>query len=135
MIVAQALPPEAMWVYGIMMALSLIGNAGAGLALLMGRKTQIAGKVQVVPADKVVQKEDFDAKLDELKDLIEDLDSKFEDSKKYQAKARQLIHRRQNNVENILSYMAGKAEASGDMAVAKFVQERLQQAKEGEDDV
>lgn len=138
----------------------LMNNSGSAvLALVLffvyGRlKTQILADAKAArgegekrevgpqPFDVRVTKEPFDGerfekaeaerKEDRAKilDQLEQIRKEQVRSNRYQAKARQGIHRRQNAFENALSYMAGKAEAAGDVKTARFVRDRLNQAIE-----
>lgn len=61
----------------------------------------------------------------EILELLEKLAKDHDDSRKYQAIARSKMHRRQNSMENALFYMAGKAEAAGDVATANVIKDQL----------
>lgn len=62
-----------------------------------------------------------------LKEIQEDL----AESNKYQAKARQKIHHRQNAMENALSFIAGRFEHDGDHAAAQAISQKLHDGRTG----
>lgn len=73
-------------------------------------------------------KEERKGDVTTIQTKLDDLRTVITDSNKYHAKARSEMHRRQNNLENALYYMAGKMESEGDSHAARVIRERLEKS-------
>ena len=82
----------------------------------------------VTLSDFRAHKEERREDVDEIKTKLDELSKAITDSNKYHAKARSEMHRRQNNLENALYYMAGKMENEGDSHAARIIRERLEKS-------
>lgn len=90
------------------------------------------------PADTYVTIPNFEKIETERKEdrekimkLLEAIKKDLEGSNKYQAKARQKIHHRQNSMENALSFIAGRFEHDGDHAAAQAISQKLHDGRMG----
>jgi hypothetical protein len=65
----------------------------------------------------------------EIKETLKQIADDLGESNRYQAKARQKIHHRQNAMENALAFIAGRFEHNGDHAAAAAIQQKLTSAR------
>jgi hypothetical protein len=88
------------------------------------------------PSDTYVTIPNFDkieaerkADRTEIKAKLDQIASDLAESNKYQAKARQGIHRRINGMDSALSFIAGRFEHSGDHSAAQAIEQKLHQTR------
>lgn len=128
--VATALPdpkgPEAIG-WWIIIAVSVLVGADKVLDFVKKHlKEQPDPKATylTIPNFEHIEKE-RKADRDKILKSLEKIEADLTESNRYQAKARQFIHRRQNAMEVALAFIAGRFETQGDHAAATAIQEKL----------
>ncbi len=83
-----------------------------------------------IPNFKEIEQERKDDR-EKIMRLLGDIKKEMDNSNRYQAKARQAIHHRQNAMENALSFVAGRYEHDGDHSAAQAISQKLHEGRTG----
>lgn len=123
----------AKWLVGLSASVFLLNQVLTFFKQHMREQPAPASTYVTIPNFEKIEAE-RKADRQEIKNSLKEIKEDMLESNKYQARARQQIHRRVNGMENALSFIAGRFAHDGDHQAAAAIEAKLHNTG-GTDDV